>query len=169
MRRSTRGRILLHASLTLALGATVSCSRPTSPQPPTEGPSTSGPRPTWGAAMGEVGRRFEVVGRAATAGRVELARYHLGEIEEVFEDTLAHAEPPHEGQVSVLQPMRAAFLRGNIPELRRALDARDRQGFAAAFEHTAAACNGCHQASGHGFIEIPMAPGVAVPRLDPVP
>jgi cytochrome c553 len=119
--------------------------------------------------MGEVGRRFELVGRAAAAGRMELARYQLGEIEEVFGGTLPHAEPPHEGRPAVLQPMRAAFLRDGIPGLRRALDARDRPAFAAAFERTATACNGCHQASGHGFIEIPTAAGAAVPRLDPVP
>lgn len=169
MRRRTRGSRLLSASVAVVVGATLGCSRPTNTQPAGEGPAASASRPTWGAAMGEVGRRFELVGRAATAGRVEFARYQLGEIEEVFEDTLTHADPPHEGQPAVLPPMRAAFLQTNIPELRRALDARDRQGFATAFAHTATACNGCHQASGHGFIEVPTTPGVSVPRLDPVP
>lgn len=152
--------------LSVVVGPLLGCRRATSDPAPR--PEVA-PRPTWGAAMGEVGRRFELIGRAATANRTELARYHLGEIEEVFEDTLAHAEPPHEGQTAALQPLRAAFLQGNIPELRRAIEARDRQGFAAGFERTAAACNACHQASGHGFIEIPTTPGASVPRLDPVP
>lgn len=33
----------------------------------------------------------------------------------------------------------------------------------------AATCNGCHEASAHGFIDIPLAPGAAVPKLDPAP
>lgn len=168
MRRSTSGRILLYLGLSLATGLLQGCTRVPSGSA-SSGETASGTRPTWGATMGEVGRRFELVGRATTAGRTELARYHLGEIEEIFEDALAHAAPPHEGQTSGLQPMRTAFLQTNVPELRRALDARDRQGFAAAFAQTAVACNACHQASGHGFIEIPTAPGVTVPRLDPVP
>ncbi len=138
MRRRMRGSTPLHASSVLVVGAITGCSRPTSTPPPGEESAVSGPRPTWCATMGEVGRRFELVGRAATAGRMELARYHVGEIEEVFEDTLTHAEPPREGQTSVLQPMRATFLQTNVPELRRVLDARDRQGFVAAFERTAA-------------------------------
>lgn len=119
--------------------------------------------------MGDVGRRFELLGRAATAGRWELARYQLGELEEVFEGTLPHAEPPHEGPTASLQPMRAEFLRSELPPLRRALASRDRQGFAAAFARAAGACDGCHRASGHGFIEVPTTPGVPVPRLDPLP
>ena len=168
MKRSMSATVQLSVVVAITMGAAMSCSRPTSERPPAEA-SSSSPHPTWGETMGEVGRRFELVGRAATAGRTELARYHLGEIEEAFEGPLTHAEPPHEGHVSVLQPMRAAFLQANITEIRRALEARDRQGFGAAFAQTAAACNGCHQASGHGFIEIPTTPGVTVPRLDPVP
>ena len=148
------------ASLVLAAGVLVSCARPK---------ATEAPHATWGAAMAEVGRRFELLGRAAIAGRGELAKYQLGEVEEIFADTLVHADPPHEGHPAVLQPIRRTFLEANIPELRRALEARDRPTFDAAFARMATACNQCHQASGHGFIEVPTMPGATVPRLDPVP
>jgi hypothetical protein len=118
--------------------------------------------------MADVARRFELLGRAATAGRFELADYRLGEIAEQFEKTLPQAAPPREGHPEVLPPMDSAFLQANVPDLRRALAARDRTQIAAAFERTAAACNGCHQASGHGFIEVPLAAGQSIPNTDAV-
>ena len=145
------------------------CSRPSSAPPAPVQAAAPAPKESWGASMAEVGRRFELVGRAALAGRTDFARYELEEIGEVFEDALPNAEPPHEGHPEVLPVMRPAFLATNLPDLRRAVDARDRAGFTAAFARTAQACNGCHTASGHAFIEIPETPGVPVPRLDPVP
>src|SRR5581483_12311022 len=71
--------------------AVVSCSRtPPAPPPPTV-------HITWGETMPSVARRFELLGRAGMAGRMDLARYELGEIQELFENTLPHAEPPREG------------------------------------------------------------------------
>lgn len=122
----------------------------------------------YGTAMADVARRFELVGRAATAGRFELAEYQLGEIVEQFEETLPRAAPPREGHPEVLPPMRDAFLKSTLPVLQRALATRDRVQIAAAFASTATACNGCHQASGHGFIQVPLGAGHSVPDTDPV-
>ncbi|MFI5307933.1 MAG: hypothetical protein ACHQ53_11295 [Polyangiales bacterium] len=132
------------------------------------GPVEAPPRVGYGTAMTDVARRFELLGRAATAGRFELADYELGEIEEQFEDTLPHAAPPKEGHPEVLPAMASAFAKTNVQELRRALATRDRAQVATAFARTATACNGCHQASGHGFIEVPGVPGRGVPNTDPV-
>jgi hypothetical protein len=99
--------------------------------------------------MADVARRFELLGRAASAHRYDLAEYQLGEIAELFEDTLPYAVPPREGHPEVLPSMASAFLKTNIPDLQHALAARDPAATNAVFEPTATACNGCHKASGH--------------------
>jgi hypothetical protein len=143
----------------LGLACFACCSRPA---------AEPAPRTSYGSAMADVGRRFELLGRAANAGRFELAEYQLGEISEQFEDTLPRASPPKEGHPEALPPLALAFLRSEVPALRRALAARDPSQTAAAFEHVASACNACHQASGHGFIDIPGVAGRSVPSTDPV-
>jgi cytochrome c556 len=132
------------------------------------GEHSAAPKPRYGALMSEMGRRFETMGRAALAHRWELAAFELHEMEEVFED-LANAPPPRESRDVDLAGIREAFLNTNPPELRSALASRDLAAFAEAFERAAATCNGCHKASGHAFIEIPLKPGASVPVLDPVP
>jgi hypothetical protein len=126
------------------------------------------PRIGYGTTMSDVARRFELLGRAASAGRFELADYELGEIEEQFEETLPHAEPPREGHPEVLPALVTAFLRTSVPDLRHALSAHDHAQVVAAFERTATACNGCHRASGHGFIAVPVVAGHSTPSTDPV-
>lgn len=141
------------------------CSRPSHDE---HGNTNDGARVSYGAAMANLGRRFELFGRACVSGRFELAEYELGEIDEEFEGTLPHAEPPREGHPEVLPAMVTAFRQATVAELRRALTTRDRAQAATAFEHAAAACNACHQASGHGFIEIPLVAGRSIPNTDPI-
>jgi hypothetical protein len=160
-RKLGRFVILLSGSATLLAG----CSR--APDERRE-PAQPDGRIGYGTVMGEVARRFELLGRAAAAGRFELAEYQLGEIAEAFEEALPHAAPPREGHPEVLPGMASAFLQKSIPELRRALAVRDRAQATALFGQTATACNGCHQASGHGFIEIPVTPGHGIPNTDPL-
>jgi cytochrome c553 len=146
---------VLFALLVLVAG----CSRPA--------PTSHEPR--YGAVMSEVGRRFELAGRAASANRFELAAFEVGELQELFDGDLRHAELPKEGDTTVLPAMADAFAKTNAPALLQAAKSKDARAFADAFERAAAACNGCHQASGHGFIEVPKAPGKAIPDLDAVP
>lgn len=152
--------------LLLALMPLVACSRPTTDE---HRETPASPAVGYGTAMADVARRFELLGRAATAGRYELADYQLGEIEEQFVETLPHAAPPREGHPEVLPAMASAFAQTTIADLRRSLAARDRTQFNGAFERAATACNGCHQASGHGFIEVPTTPGRSIPNTDPPP
>lgn len=121
---------------------------------------------SWGSAMAEVGRRFELVGRALAAGRYELASYELDEIDEVFHDTLPHASLPKEGHPERIEPLRVVFADQGFSDLARALRTKNATQAQAGFAATATSCNACHQASGHGFIEVPSVAGERVPKVD---
>jgi hypothetical protein len=118
--------------------------------------------------MSEIARRFELLGRAALAGRYELADYQLGEIVEAFEESLPHASPPKEGHPEVLPSMAGAFEKTQLPDMKRAIASRDKAQVVAAFERVSMACNGCHQASGHAFLEVPRVPGKSIPSTEPL-
>ena len=147
----------------LALLALAACSQPVvaDRREPAAGPVIG-----YGTVMADVARRFEPLGRAATAGRFELAEYELGEIEEAFSGTLLQAAPPREGHPEVLPGLAGAFAQVTLADLRAGLASRDRQSFDAAFARAATACNGCHRASGHGFIEVPTVPGRSIPATE---
>jgi len=119
--------------------------------------------------MFEVGRRFERLGRAMEAHRFDLAAFDVGELGEVFAEDLPRAEPPRESAGVNLAGVVQAFAETNLPELRKAVEARDLAGFRAAYARAAETCNGCHRTSGHVFIEVPAVPGASVPKLDPGP
>ena len=144
------------ASLLFAL-VVVSCSR------------SQQARPGYGAVMAEIGQRFELAGRAAVAQRFELASFEVDEMRERFEGDLPRADLPKEGPTTELPGMADAFVKAHPPELAKAAKAKDEHAFAEAFQRAAAACNACHQASGHGFIQVPSVPGKSVPDLDPLP
>lgn len=166
------------------LGAAAGCSQGGA-SPPPAGSATAAPAasamaapaehspaareaaPRYGALMAEVGRRFELAGRASAAGRFELASFEIEEMEELFEEDLPRAEPPKEGSSTSLPGMADAFLKTHPPELKKAAAAGDQAAFAGAFQRAAETCNACHKASGHGFIEIPSVPGKAVPDIEP--
>ena len=78
------------ASAALAsLALLASCSRPAPP-----------PGPELGSLMVDIGRRFEVCGRAGAAGRFELAAFEADEIEGLFRYEVPGAQLPHEGPVA---------------------------------------------------------------------
>ena len=162
--------MIRHTCLLVALSfvSLVGC-RPTPSKSDAADAGPAAPVQRYGDAMSELGRRFELVGRAAAAGRFELVRYELGEIDEIFDDDLPHAAPPRVGSNVNLAGVAQAFAETNLPELNRAAAAHDRAAFAAAFNRASAVCNGCHQATGHAFIEIPGELGATVPKLDPLP
>ena len=144
-------RRLLFAAILL------SCSRSAPPAPVRYGP-----------IMAETGRRFELAGRAAAAGRFELAAFEAGELQELFEDDLPRAELPKEGPTATLPALASDFSKTHPPALKKAAAAKDRAAFADAFQRAATACNACHQASGRGFLEIPSALEKSVPNLEPI-
>ncbi len=115
--------------------------------------------------MQEIGRRFELLGRAAAAGRYELARYELDELNEVVENDLPRAHAPQMGDVqgaaASLRAMQVALaeLQGDLSHP-QAVQVRGR------FAQAAKACNACHASLAHGFIQIPEELGGSVPRTD---
>ena len=118
--------------------------------------------------MMEVGRRFELVGKAGRARRWELAGFEVAELSELFEEDLPRAalpRGPNQGELKVL----ASGFEANLGELRAAMVRRDPWALTESFAHAANSCNGCHQASGHSFIEIAGEAGESVPRLSPLP
>lgn len=121
-----------------------------------------------GAVMMETGRRFETAGRASAAGRWELAEYEVHEILELFEADMPRALLPGECNDEIADRMFEELDRTQLAELRQAAHERDEQAFRARFARVAASCNGCHAACQVAFVEIPVEPGSAVPRLDPV-
>lgn len=126
-------------------------------------------RPRYGGVMAEVGQRFERAGRAASANRFELAAFEVGELDELFREDLPRAELPKEGAPASLPAESDAFVKAYPARLKKAAAAHDLAAFSDAFRDAAVACNACHAASGHGFIEIPTALGKPVPSLDPAP
>jgi len=126
-------------------------------------------RVSFGTVMLSVARRFEVLGRAHKAKRGELALYELEEIEETFKNEIpATPLPPLPPGVTV-QPFLESMSNFNVPDLRKALEGKDEKAIATAYESMAKTCNGCHQASGRAYIEVPSHPGEMVPKLDPRP
>ena len=173
--RSTDPRLTLVLVCAIApLAAQVGCSQPSAtlaPPSASAGPASAAPaeKQSLGNVMAEVARRFEIAGRAASANRYELAEFEAGELEELFESDVPEASLPKEGPTAHIPAMAKAFLQTNAPELKKAAASRDRATFALAFQHTAAACNACHKASGKPFLQVPSEPGKTVPDLDPLP
>jgi len=88
---------------------------------------------------------------AGSAANWDLAAYELGELKEGFDDVLKRF-PTHDGVA--LAPLVKTIAGHQIPELAKAIEARDAAKFADAFDALTAGCNGCHQSAKHGFIVI---------------
>jgi hypothetical protein len=109
--------------------------------------------------MMEIGMRFERAGRAALAGRWDLATYDVDELAEVFDADLRTTwghEPP-------LSALARELTSGPLRALQEAARRRDDQTFRNAFAAAAGTCNRCHHAAAMGFIQIPETLGARVP------
>jgi len=125
--------------------------------------------PHYGALMAEIGRRFELAGRAAEARRYALAAFEIEEMQEVFGEDLPRAAPPRQGDPKKLAVLTNELHEQQLVALAKAADDSDADAFAKTFALAAQTCNACHQATEHAFVEIPEQPGKEVPRLDPLP
>lgn len=108
--------------------------------------------------------RFQRIGRAAHAGRWELAAYDLDELSEIFREDLA--ANPWEGNPK-LPPLAQTFQSKDLVAVRAALGARDRAAFDRAIEQAAQSCNTCHHEARKAYIEISPEPGAEVPKIAP--
>lgn len=121
-----------------------------------------------GALMMENGRRFETAGRAANAGRWELAEYEVHEILELFEADMPRAPLPGDCDDATADRMFEDLSSRELSTLRTAAHERNMARFEAAYRTAAASCNGCHSACEVGFVEVPTQPGALVPSIEPV-
>jgi cytochrome c553 len=121
------------------------------------------------SVMIDIGRRFEIAGRAAAAGEFELAAFEANELEGTFRYVVPDAQMPQAVPVAHIPAMASAFVDTYPGALKRAAQAKDGKAFAEAFASAAAACNACHQASARPFIRVPSQPGRSVPDLDRSP
>jgi hypothetical protein len=167
MRTNGAGRLARGVlSASLVIGALSSGCKGEPPRPERRAEPSA---PGYGTVMVDVARRFEILGRAIESRRFELADYELGELEEVFDETLPRAELPKEGHTDVIPGLVQSFRTERVADLRKALETKDPVKARAALERAVDACNGCHAASGHGFIEVPREPGKSAPVTDPLP
>ncbi len=103
---------------------------------------------------------------AGKAGNWPLAAYQLGEIKEIMSD-VQDVVPTFRDLP--LADMLDAVITGEIAQLEKAIDAKDRKAFAAGFDKLTAACNACHQATQNGFVRIRRPAGPGFPNQDFAP
>jgi hypothetical protein len=121
-----------------------------------------------GAVMLENGQRFETSGRAAAAGRWELAAYEVEEILELFAADMPNAPLPPDCNDAAADSLYETLVDTQLPTLKRAAQARDMAAYSAAYRDVSVSCNGCHSACNAGFIEVLPTPGTTIPSLDPI-
>jgi hypothetical protein len=113
-------------------------------------------RPGLGEIMSLQQMRHSKLWFAGSAGNWELAAYELDELKEGFDDVISYAAV-HDGVR--LAPLVKSVTEGTIPELAKAITARDGAKFATAFDALTGGCNACHQSAKRGFIAIQRPSG----------
>jgi hypothetical protein len=109
------------------------------------------------------------VGKLWYAGKAsywELAQYELDELQETMESARTlHAVKNGVDISGVLD----SVIQTQVAELSEAIKRKKQNDFVKAYDETLSACNGCHQESGHNFIQIvrPSAPPVTNQRWEP--
>lgn len=102
--------------------------------------------PHLGDIMGATQLRHFKLSFAGKLRNWELAAYELDQIKESFQDAATlYPGIPVTDMTIVVEP---------VQRLEEAIQKKDPKKFAAAFNELTAACNGCHQAIGRGFIVI---------------
>ncbi|HXW23321.1 MAG TPA: hypothetical protein VEK73_01120 [Xanthobacteraceae bacterium] len=118
-------------------------------------PPAAGAKETYASGLGELmslqQMRHLKLWLAGAAKNWPLADYELDELKEGFDDLIKFFPTKDDMPVG---DMAAGTAVPTLPEIKRAIDARDDAKFAAAFDQLTAACNSCHAAANHGFIVI---------------
>ena len=136
------------------------------------GAAAAAPRtkPAYAPGLGEImalqQMRHAKLWLAGSAGNWELASYELDELKEGFDDVMTYA-PVHDGVR--LAPLVKTVTDGAIPELAKAIAARDGGRFATAFDALTGGCNACHQSAKRGFIAIQRPSGLPYPNQNFAP
>jgi hypothetical protein len=114
-----------------------------------------GAKETYASGLGEImslqQMRHLKLWFAGQAKNWPLADYELDELKEGFDDVIKFFPVKDDMKIG---DMAGSTVMPVMPDVKRAIDARDGAKFAAAFDKLTAACNACHQASNHAFIVI---------------
>ena len=138
-------------------------------QPPALSPKPQEPfTPGLGEIMTLQQMRHLKLWFAGQASNWPLAGYELDELKEGFEDVVKYFPVKDEVPTGT---MASAVIEKEVAALEKAIEAKDRKQFGAAFDRLTASCNACHQASKHAFIVIrrPAANPYANQSFAPVP
>jgi cytochrome c553 len=116
-------------------------------------------KPGLGEIMGLQQMRHAKLWFAGDMENWDLAAYELDELREGFDDAVKY-HPTHENVPRPLAELIPQFTASQIASLDQAIKTKNRELFAAAYDSMTASCNGCHQASNHGFnvIKRPTLP-----------
>ena len=87
---------------------------------------------------------------AGQAGNWPLAAYELEELNEGFED-VAKFHPTHKDVSLPIPALIDKIIKQPIQDLEKAIDAKNREAFAKAYDGVTEACNSCHRATDFGF------------------
>jgi hypothetical protein len=98
---------------------------------------------------------------AGNAGNWELADYEIDELKEVLENAAKHV-PDYKG--IPVSKMIESIAMAPIEEVGKAIAAKDRVRFTAAYDKLTAACNTCHQSANRAFIVIQRPSASAFPN-----
>ena len=137
-------KLIVAAFIAASMFASVAANAEVTPKPSEQAAAPEPYQPGLGEIMALQQMRHIKLWFAGQAGNWPLADYEIGELNEGFENV-------HKllGGDIVEQHVGAP-----IATLQKAIDAKDRSAFIAAFDKLSAGCNACHQALDHGFIAI---------------
>ncbi len=153
MRLATAAVVVLSAAMAMvaAAAAFAQAVHTHHDAPAPDAPAPAAYSPGLGEIMALQQMRHSKLWFAGQARNWDLAAYELDEMKEGFEDVGKYF-PTHEDLP--LTPVVDAILAHEIPGLGKAIEAKSRARFNAAFDGLTTACNGCHRATHHGFIAI---------------
>ncbi len=115
-------------------------------------------QPGLGTVMMEYGYRFALAWQAAQASNWGMAEYQLEEAMEIQEV----GEITRPARADMLKAFEAAYLN----QLIEATKAQDGAAFQSSAESAVAACNACHQATGHPYVVVTFPPSLSVDFLN---
>jgi len=95
---------------------------------------------------------------AGQAQNWKLARYELDELQEGFDQIVAHY-PTFQDSPTPLSTLMPQIMTAPMANLRAAVNADDPVAFTKAYDAFTSACNACHQAANHGFNVIKRPEG----------
>jgi hypothetical protein len=115
--------------------------------------STEAYAPGLGEIMSLQQMRHVKLWLAGAAGNWDLAAYEVDELGEGFDD-IVKFHPTHKDSPVAPKDAIPRMIPQPIADLRSAVDKKDSQAFAAAYDALTAACNNCHQATNFGFNRV---------------